>query len=238
MPINTPLTGTPKPTLPDPANVETTIAPGFDNLEKFAIPRFASVSSRNVAFATVPPVLWQMCVVTSSGSRGLFVWTGSAWEEFGFYTGLRVLGNVATEDQTTSNSQFIQYTKCDVTLKAGRKYKYHGLVAHGNSDSASIMSIGWTATSGLQSSIAVLSGQPGSNSFTPLLYRDYDPLNVTPDEVDIGGGHNGTPFPAWIGGHCIVGSSDTTFQLRFRKRSGSGSVTLNSGTWLEFKEYQ
>lgn len=238
MPINTPLTGTPKPLLPDPANVETTIAPGFDHLEKFTCPRFASLSARNTAFSISPPTgVGQMCYVSALGPRGYFVWTGSTWEEFGFYTGLRVLGNVAVEPQTTSSTQFQVYTKCDVTLKAGRKYKYTGQIAFQNSDSVSKMALSWNATNGLQAAMSIMSGDPSSSSFTPLFYRDYDPLASNPDELDVGGGNSGTLFPAWLTGHCIVGGSDTVFQLRFRKRTGSGSVTLGAGTWIEFKEY-
>ncbi len=84
MPGNTPLTQTPYATLDDSPNIEAAGKNGFKFIERFAIPRFASTSERNIAFLnseSSPPVVDQLCSVNGM----LYVWDGSSWIDFRHY---------------------------------------------------------------------------------------------------------------------------------------------------------
>jgi hypothetical protein len=124
MPLNSPLTQTPYGALTDAANIETAVGPGIRHLERFAIPRFASLSARNAAFAGVTPEVGQVIYVLSQGHLGYQVWNGTEWEEFGEYTRSRELVVRKENDQSfnstgvMSNVQQLSFpVKSDATYK-------------------------------------------------------------------------------------------------------------------------
>lgn len=102
IPGTAPLTGTPYALLPDPPNVEQAGKPGFEHLEKYAIPRFASVSARNLAFSSVTEEEGMVVYVSGIGYQ---TWDGSAWVSFARLAGIpevRTARKTANEARTST----------------------------------------------------------------------------------------------------------------------------------------
>ncbi len=117
MPQNSPLTKTPMPLLSDVPNIETATHPGFQQLEKYTIPRFSTTSARNAAFSGITPGQGQLVYIASKGHLGYELWTGSEWMELGEYTRLRTFSDYRTSDLTTSSGSYRDIV--DVVVPAG-----------------------------------------------------------------------------------------------------------------------
>lgn len=121
MPDATPLTSTPYALLTDAANIETAGKPGFEHLEKFAIPRYSSVSARNAAFTGITPGTGQLTYISNNGYQGYQVWDGSQWVEFGAFTRTRtyLATNYGGANFVTNSTIFVNVTGYSVELPIG-----------------------------------------------------------------------------------------------------------------------
>lgn len=122
MPTTSPLTESSMPVLTDAANIETAVQPSILNLEKYAIPRFSSLSARNAAFVSSPPELGQVIYVSSQSFLGYQVWNGEAWEEFGKYTRLRELVAVKESNQIRTQGTMGNITGMTIPVEEGAVY--------------------------------------------------------------------------------------------------------------------
>lgn len=241
MPSNTPLTETPYALLPDAPNIESAVPPGFLHLERYAIPRFSSVSERNAAFAdndSEPPSVGQMVYVFSRGHLGYQVWNGNSWEEFGQYTRTRKLYAVKQEDQATNSTNPVNIADFTLSIPTAGTWEFEAQMYYRQdfgSDSDGINFNIFYPDASEQLRLA-LTGR-GANSGGGR--TDSTTVNVTAPTglsgqftlVEFGipsaGGSDGANMKGLL---FLTSGGDVT--MRFGRRGPSGGVLVRSGSYM------
>src|SRR5690606_24055436 len=143
MPANTTLTKTPYVLLADAANIETAVKPGFQHLEKYAIPRFSSTSARNAAFSIVPPEIGQMCYVVSLGHLGCPVWAGADCREFRSYARTSEYTAYSTSHFVSNSTLFVNVPGMSIPVHKGVWRVCFDLRDSAQNNDATDMGVSW-----------------------------------------------------------------------------------------------
>lgn len=243
MPSNTALTASPYALLSDAANIETAGKPGFENLEKFTIPRFSSESSRNAAFALSAPSIGQLSCVNSHGHLRYEVWNGSSWEELGAHTLLRedIAVQVANQDRT--GTTFANITDLVLPVATNATYKIEVCAFYGTSSNDTTIEFNFTFPGGSSRiSISPL-GKGPSDSVSSGENADRINVNSHHDRVSgdaalafKGSGSLGDAVGAFLYGILETDTSGD-LQVTFRRASGTDTPTVRvfSRSYLSLK---
>jgi len=242
MPANTTLTKTPYALLADAANIETAVKPGFQHLEKYAIPRFSSTSARNAAFSIVSPEIGQMCYVVSLGHLGFQVWDGAEWKEFGAYTRTREYTAYSTSHFVTNSTLFDNVPGMSIPVHEGVWRVCLDLHYSTQNNDSTDMGVSWTfpgTTSQMTFGGAYRGvGSSGDVDNSATFGHDTTFERISGDvEIEIGGttgsdaGFGNTGFATFNGILYVSGSStDGELQLSVRRRGTAGDVQVWRGT--------
>lgn len=230
MPSNTTLTQTPTPLLTDAANIETAVGPGFQNVEKFTIPRFTSLSAATAAFATAPPSLHQLRWISSLGHRGLQIYDGEEWVDYGEFVQVRPVKVRLNNDVGPRNSTHMGSVGGLAVPVTTGTYDMTGVVLY-NGPSDVDFNIGFTYpgtngsmvtfnhraghTSTAYPAAAVQVAERGSGGFTRL-------ASCTGSE---------SPLPIFLTGVIRVEGTGE-FQVTYARATASGGVTVFKDSWV------